>query len=295
MKHSLNILLILTAFFLAAQIIGLLVTQAYVDVQASKEKGETVWKPLPSFGGVPVERPEMDPNAVPIFLLVGILVGTLLVWLFVRVRKIWLWKIWFFTAIIMCLYISFFSFLDSKYALLLAVMLSLLKVFRPSIIVQNFTELFVYGGLSAIFVPLLNTFSAFALIIMISLYDAYAVWKSKHMITLAKAQMKSKLFAGLLIPYKMPKFARGKGEIKTEKKIKTALLGGGDIAFPLLFAGTTLKYFGFWQSLIISLCSTIALFLLIYLGKKDKFYPAMPFIGAGCFVGYGIILLLRIL
>jgi len=30
------------------------------------------------------------------------------------------------------------------------------------------------------------------------------------------------------------------------------------------------------------------LFILLTKGEKNKFYPAMPFISAGCFVGYGI-------
>ena len=158
------------------------------------------------------------------------------------------------------------------------------------------SEVFLYGGLAAIFVPMLNLFSAFTLLILISLYDAYAVWKSEHMIALAKFQMKSKLFAGLLIPYKLPSLKKVSPNVKIDhKKIKTALLGGGDIAFPLLFAATVMKSVGFWQSLIISVSSSIALFLLIYFGKKDKFYPAMPFISAGCFVGYGIILLIKLL
>jgi hypothetical protein len=74
--------------------------------------------------------------------------------------------------------------------------------------------------------------------------------------------------------------------------IKSAILGGGDIGFPLLFAGVLMKSAGFLKVLIVPVIVAIALFLLLYYAQKDKFYPAMPFITAGCFVGYGILLLL---
>ena len=103
----------------------------------------------------------------------------------------------------------------------------------------------------------------------------YAVWKSKHMIKMAKFQTKMKLFAGLMVPY-------GK---------KTAILGGGDLGFPLLFTGVIFKNSG-WESLLVVACTTIALGVLLYKSEKNKYYPAMPFISLGCLVGYILTLLI---
>ena len=85
--------------------------------------------------------------------------------------------------------------------------------------------------------------------------------------------------------------------------MKTAILGGGDIGFPLLFAGVVMKglmldnslMVGFLKTLIIPVVVSIALFLLFVKGQKDKFYPAMPVLSAGCFIGYGILLLINLL
>ena len=84
---------------------------------------------------------------------------------------------------------------------------------------------------------------------------------------------------------------------------KNAILGGGDIAFPLFFSAAIMEHLiivqnipKFPNALLYSLISTvtagIALSLLFYYSKKDKFYPAMPFISAGCLIGYGIIFLI---
>jgi len=265
-----------------------LVTSAYIDEHASS--GDLiVWRPLPSLGVFSFERPDIVPEIVPVYVILGIIIGTLLVWLFVRVKSWFLWKLWFFIAVLLCLYVSFFAFLDSWLAFGFALVLSFLKIFRPFVVVHNFTELFVYAGLAAIFVPILNVFSVFVVLVLIMVYDAYAVWRSEHMIALAKWQMRAKLFAGLLIPYKIPSLSRK----SVSKKVKTALLGGGDVAFPLFFAGVVMNTFGFWQAVFVSLCASIALFLLMTFGKRDKFYPAMPFIGVGCFVGYGVVFVLN--
>lgn len=287
MKHSVVVIFILLSLFFVSQVVGLLVVRSYIDFVSPDV---VVWKSLPALGSLSFERPVMSSVVVPWYVLFGVFVGTFLVFMLVRFRQMWLWKVWFFLAMFLCMYVSFFTFLNSTAAAIISFFAAFLKVFRPSLIAHNLTEMFVYGGLAAIFVPVLDVWSVSILLLLISLYDAYAVWKSRHMIALAKFQMKAKVFAGLLIPYELPKKVK-KG---IPKKIRTALLGGGDIAFPLLFSGVIMTSFGFWPALIVSLTTSIALFFLLYLGQKDKFYPAMPFLAAGCFVGYSIILLANI-
>jgi len=191
---------------------------------------------------------------------------------------------------------AFGAFLPGVIAFILAVLLAAYKIFRPNIYIHNLTEMFIYGGIAAIFVPVLNVASAAVLLILISIYDAYAVWKSKHMIKLAKFQTQSKVFAGLFIPYmKKTKTKPKAAKIVKQKKIKTAILGGGDIAFPLLFAGAVLKTTPFLTTLIIPVAVTTSLLFLFLKSEKGKFYPAMPFLSVGCFVGYGIIALINLL
>jgi presenilin-like A22 family membrane protease len=135
------------------------------------------------------------------------------------------------------------------------------------------------------------------------------------MVTMAKFAKSANLFPGLAVTYN-----EKTGKIKTKKnteqeiiqkknvktsKIRTGILGGGDIAFPMIFAATFLIFLlnagysnaaAIGYSLIISLFAGISLMLLFLYGKKDSYYPAMPFISAGCFIGYIIsIILIQIL
>ena len=173
--------------------------------------------------------------------------------------------------------------------------------------VHNLTELFIYPGIALLLVPLLNVFYAFILLVLISIYDAYAVWKSKHMVTMAKFAKSSNLFPGLAISYDsksgdiVKKNINKKNKSRKSKEVRSGILGGGDIAFPLIFSSVFLVsliqgglhfLWALFFSFLVSLFSAAALFLLFIFGKRDKYYPAMPFISAGVFVGYFFVLFL---
>jgi presenilin-like A22 family membrane protease len=302
MKHKFNISLILVMMFLIAQFLGIAIIYNNIDVEKSSGD-QTIFKEIPF-----LERPPVQENYSFLPIIFAVLIGTAFLLLLMKYNLTWVWKIWFLLAVVMALTIAFGSFIPYAIALFLALVLGFWKIFKPNFWVQNITELFIYGGLAAIFVPLFNVFSVVILMILIALYDAYAVWKSKHMITLAKSQSKAKIFAGLLIPYSLKKskakishkisktktLAKNKLKKISKKtsKGRVAMLGGGDIAFPIIFAGVMLKEFGLWQSLIIPFFALAGLVTLLLIGKEKKFYPAMPFISTGCLIGLAIIYLI---
>jgi len=286
MKHTGIVTCFLLVLFFGAQIIGLFITQSYIDQAASAEKGELVWKDLPAIAGMQMERPDVEPQLSIWYIIGAVLIGTLLILFIIKLGKVLLWKLWFFFAVVLCLQIALAAFIPAAYSLILALVLGFFKIFRPNLYIHNATELFLYGGLAVIFVPILNVFYAFILLIALSIYDMYAVWHSKHMIKMAKFQTKSGIFAGLLLPYRIPSI-RG-----PKKQVRTAVLGGGDIGFPLIFAGTVLVASGFLNAFIVALGATASLFILLLMSQRDKFYPAMPFLTLGCAFGYVITLLL---
>ncbi len=286
MKHNWPITILLVGMFLLAQVIGLGIISAYVDVQKSAESGQVVWKGLPTIGGVGLERPDVAPKVSVVYILLALLIGTVLILLIVRWQKVILWKVWFWLAVVLCLHIAFGAFVSSGYAFALAFVLGSLKIFRPGIVVHNVTELFIYGGLASIFVPLLTTVTAVVLLALISVYDMYAVWRSEHMTRMAVFQAQSGIFAGLLLPYAPHKVLlrapKGAG------RVRTAILGGGDIGFPLIFAGVVMKELGMQPAVLVSLGASLALLGLLWFGQKKRFYPAMPFLTVGCLIGYGL-------
>ncbi|MEK6952842.1 MAG: presenilin family intramembrane aspartyl protease [Nanoarchaeota archaeon] len=283
MKHNINVTILLVSMFFIAQLIGLYVTDYYLV------------KELP----LGIERPQFNPQTsyIPVFAI--ILVATLIAVIIAMLRFVRLWKFWFFLSVIFVLSISLSAFFNQYLAVVISIIVGYFKIIKPNIYIHNLSELFLYGGLSAMFVPVFNVFSVSILLLLIMGYDAIAVWKTKHMVKLAKFQSESKFFAGFLIPYNhFKKSVSGKEKsiwkkifVNTSAPKRFALLGGGDIGFTLLFAGVIFAKYGL-ISLIIPVMASLGLLLLLILGNKNKFYPAMPFLGASCFIGYGLLLLL---
>lgn len=307
MKHSWKITTILILVFFIAQVVGLNIVSQYVDIDSSSLTGETVLEEDMYFVEPP--RVENESNSW-IYLLTPILVGTGIFLLLIKFNLKKTWKAWFFLSILMALAIALYPYVLGLFNLLglsyslsatifLALVLSYFKIFKKNLVVHNLTEIFVYGGIAALFVPIINITSGVIVLILIAIYDAYAVWKSRHMVKMAEFQSSSGLFAGLSIPYSLDKknkssksIPKGAKTVKVEKKVQAAILGGGDIAFPMIFSGAVLKITGVYlNSYLVIIGATMALITLFVISKKGRFYPAMPFISSGCLVGYLISLL----
>ena len=215
-----------------------------------------------------------------------------------------------FIAVITTITITLGVFLPAFWALLIAALLTFLKIFRSNIVIHNLSEILIYAGIALLFVPLFNLFWITILLLIISVYDAFAVWQSKHMIKLAQFQTGNRLFAGFFVSKKAKvKTIKGtiakkvKGTVKRGKvkkvRAREAILGGGDIAFPLIFAGVVMESLllrgtanAFLATLIIPVVLTLVLLGLLLKGEQGKFYPAMPFLTAGCLIGAAIVFLL---
>ena len=311
MKHDLRIIIFLIAIFFIAQIIGLYLVNKDIVVTTLPSGATVVTHPDTAIG------PRPETTGVDSFLLVVVafLIGTGLLLFLIKIGRINWWKILFFIAVFMTMTVAFGVVIPALYAFILAFILAVIKLKKQNTIIHNITEIFMYAGLVLVFAPIFDIFWISILLIGISVYDAIAVWKTRHMVTIAKSIMKERAFAGFSISYehkpgkKRTKTVRGKSVAKKIKKkvkqkveVAEAVLGGGDIAFPMLFAAVVMEYMikslyiakeiAFLKVLIIPIFVTISLTLLFYYGKRGHFYPAMPFLTAGCFVGLGVLFLI---
>jgi presenilin-like A22 family membrane protease len=72
---------------------------------------------------------------------------------------------------------------------------------------------------------------------------------------------------------------------RSKLRIQLAILGGGDVVFPLIAAGVFMKFFGFIPALCVVLFSTLALLYIYIFARKNRYTPAMPYLAAGIFLG----------
>ncbi len=302
MKHKTSITLILLVMFLVTQFIGLYVVNHYLQEE----------NPLPYGMDTPQVEKETDfytsflPSVIIAFVFaIGI------IFLLTHFKIDFILKAWFFFVVALALGLAFNAIIP-KFAysqiilLVVAIPLAWFKIYRKNFLLHNGTELLIYPGIAAVFVGIFNLWTIIILLIIISIYDAWAVWHSGIMQKMAKYQInKLNVFSGFFIPYTskaMRKKIKNWKKTLTKKQLKkksmkvnVAILGGGDVIFPIITAGVMMKVFGsIIPSLFVIFGALAGLAFLMIKGDKKKFYPAMPFITAGMFIGmilYWIILL----
>lgn len=284
MKHNRAITLALIALFIAAQFVGLWVASFYLPeerlITTSNGTHVETQYDLPYGFNPPAET---TPGDVITSLLIAFVIAIALMIGFMKLRAKIILRVWFFVVVALGIAISLNAALSpwnnaALIALALGAILGYAKIFGRNIIVHNLTELLIYPGVAVIFMPLLDIPTILSLFIIISVYDMYAVWKTQFMQKMAKYQIEHvRVFTGFFLPYHMSKPSKK----KQARKVSVAILGGGDVIFPIILSGVVLRFYGLMPALAVIAGATLGLSLLLAFSKKEA-YPAMPFIAAGC-------------
>ncbi|PIY60433.1 hypothetical protein COY95_01775, partial [Candidatus Woesearchaeota archaeon CG_4_10_14_0_8_um_filter_47_5] len=74
MKHTWSITAILVALYFLTQVIGLAITHAYIDTEATAATGNVTFSALP----FNTTRPDITPQQSPWYILGAVLMGTAL-------------------------------------------------------------------------------------------------------------------------------------------------------------------------------------------------------------------------
>jgi len=305
--------------FLITQLIGLTVIHADIFHLQAEVNGtvQTVQNPQLAWIAPPED---VTPGVSVSSIVIGFIIAIALIFILSKVKATLFLRLWFFTVVIIAIFLSIYAFeklvpwvispnLAIIIPLIIAVPLAVFKIFKRNMVIHNLSELLIYPGIASVFVaflyyapnPSLSIIAIVFILLALSAYDMYAVWHSGFMQKMAKFQINElKFFAGFFVPYmdkkqkKKVKALKQKYKKKQipekaikEKKIQVslAILGGGDVIFPIIAAGIFLNIFGWCAALFVTLFASLALLALFTSARKGKFYPAMPFLSAGIFVG----------
>jgi presenilin-like A22 family membrane protease len=331
MKHKLKITIILLVMFLITQFIGLAVFNADIFHIEQEVNGTIQRVSNPQLSWIQPPDIQEDSDFFGMFpsLVIAFIIAIVLLFLLSKFELKFILKGWFFVIICIALFLAIYAFekiiplkINSTWAViipaLIAIPLAFIKVYRQNFLVHNITELFIYPGIAIVFVPILNFWTIIILLVLISIYDIWAVWHSGIMQKMAKYQInKLKIFGGFFVPYVSKKMRekikklraiakKSKKKSKSKKiKINIAMLGGGDIIFPIITSGVILNMAknnkfpeflssfarplfgipGLTTALFVISGATLGLTYLFFFSEKKKFYPAMPFITGGIFIG----------
>ncbi|MCD6528086.1 hypothetical protein J7K44_00340, partial [bacterium] len=165
-------------------------------------------------------------------------------------------------------------------------------ILKPSVLIHNLGVILGLAGAGAIlglsFSPQVVVF----LLIIFSIYDYIAVYKTKHMVKMAKEMIETGVIFGLIIPQKFSDFKATLKEVKPGGRF--FILGGGDVVFPLILCSSLINK-GFFISLFVALFALFGFWLSFYFFTKQKTrkpIPALPPIALFSIIGFLIIKIL---
>ena len=131
------------------------------------------------------------------------------------------------------------------------------------------------------------------LLLIFSAYDFIAVYKTKHMVKMARAMIQADSIVGLIIPARIKDFTKDIREVYPGGKF--LIVGGGDVVFPLILCVSFVPV-SMIKALIMVGFSLLGLafsFWVFATQKIKKPIPALPPITAGVVMGYLVVMLIE--
>ncbi|AAM30605.1 presenilin family intramembrane aspartyl protease PSH [Methanosarcina mazei] len=252
----------------------------------------------------PMETNEMqafeDPTQVSnsIYYIVMILTFTLFVLIAIKKNMKWVISLLIYLAILSTLYYVFFALLtlipslaglENIISILLSTGLTLLLYKYPEWYVIDILGVCIAAGVSALIGISLSVIPVVVLLILLAVYDAISVYKTKHMITMAEGVMDLKLPILFIIP-KHRDYSFIKESFKEGETREAFFMGLGDAVMPSLLvvsANVFIENGGISYPVLGAMLGTLAghviLSILVMRGKPQA---GLPFLNSGAILGF---------
>lgn len=148
--------------------------------------------------------------------------------------------------------------------------------------VKNAAAIISSAGVAALFGFSLGFLPAVIFIVLLSLYDYIAVFKTRHMITMARELSTRQLSFAVTAksaPARMPKEPEQAYVQRATREGERMDLGTGDLSVPAMISVSaySLGPNGLIYAIAVAIGSTVSLYLLLkFVSKRRVFLPALP-------------------
>jgi len=158
-------------------------------------------------------------------------------------------------------------------------------LWQTKVFLHNILVILGIAGIASVFGLRFSPESVIVLLILFAIYDVIAVYKTKHMVRFAKSMLEARAIFAVIAPEKFSYFLSRMQDVSPGKKFM--MLGGGDIAFPLILV-SSVSLNSLTHSFIIigfSFLGLVSSFILFFLlGRKPM--PALPPIALFSILGF---------
>jgi len=226
-----------------------------------------------SAGMVVFENPEDVSNSLLYFAL--ILLFTALVLFLARSQKFLAGLIYALTLI--SIFYVLTPFLDI-FALFFAIAITFALIKKPHWLLVNLSAFLLSVGIATMFGISLEPLPVILLLVILALYDAISVYKTKHMLSLADSVTRINAPMVFVIPRRQEKM----------------LMGVGDVVIPAILAVSAQRFTYSPEIASIKLTALLTILgaffglslLLYFVEKRKGAHAGLPFINTGAILGF---------
>jgi presenilin-like A22 family membrane protease len=242
-----------------------------------------------------------DPTNISnsIYYIIMILGFTLFVLIAIKKNIKWIISLVIYFAIVSTLYYVFLALFSlfptlSDFAviasLLISVGMTVLLYKYPEWYVINIIGVCIAGGVSALIGISLSVIPVVILLLLLAIYDAISVYKTKHMIAMAEGIMDLKLPILFVIP-KHSSYSFLKENFKEGEQREAFFMGLGDAVMPTLLVVSANVFMqnggGISYPVVGAILGTLAGYLVLaMLVMKGKPQAGLPFLNSGVILGF---------
>jgi presenilin-like A22 family membrane protease len=243
-----------------------------------------------------------DPTSAsnPIIYVLVILVFTALLLLAIKLKQIWVISGFILISIATSIYYVLVAFMSPLQALVPTIAVLLLLRFYPEWYVIDAFGILVCAGISSLFGVSMTTLPALLLLLVLAVYDAISVYKTRHMVSLAEGVINMKAPLLFVVPksrdYSFRKESTsfsGQTAPSDGKKRGAYFLGLGDAIIPTILVisanwslPAAASYYGINLPALGAMLGTYLGFLLLMMTSRDKPQAGLPFLNSGVILGF---------
>jgi presenilin-like A22 family membrane protease len=239
-----------------------------------------------------------DPTSIanPFAYMLLILVFTGLLLLAMRLKRGWIISVFILLSIAVSIYYVMAAFMSPLLALVPTLAIMLLLHFYPEWYIIDAFGILVCAGISSLFGVSMTIPPTLLLLVVLAVYDAISVYKTRHMISLAEGAIKMKAPLLFVVPKSRDYSFRIDQEISNSPEDTTKrgafFLGLGDAIIPTILvisASWSLPAGGFYGlslPVLGAMLGTYLGFLLLMTTSRDRPQAGLPFLNSGVILGF---------
>lgn len=272
--------LVMLLFLVAVQFIALAITPA-----------------ISATGNRVFEDPASISNPIIYMLLILIFTGFLL--LAIKLKGEWLVSTFILISIAVTIFYVMAALIPAWLALLPTLVVMLLLHYYPEWYIIDVFGILVCAGISSLLGVSMTILPVLILLVILAVYDAISVYKTRHMVSLAEGAIKMKAPLLFVVPksrdYSFRSreaglISRGEGKEKNDRG--AYFLGLGDAIIPsILVISASWSYppgeiLGLNLPTLGAMIGTYAGFLLLMTTSRDRPQAGLPFLNSGAILGF---------